>query len=171
MDYKSYSNQRSRSLHQRRKTIFSSKQLKRLEEVFQQNVFPGIHIREQLSDELGIREDRIQVWFQNRRARLRRQNRSSSSESFDCTMYTPTMPSCRYPYDIPQFTYHWDSLPVEPAPRLFHFPSEFTDKIQPISLPDSKTDSCQPSNTTYRLTHHYMLETAAFGVRVFQRQQ
>jgi len=45
----------------RKRTFYTNKQLDRLEEVFQQNKFPGIETRERLTDELGIREDRIQV--------------------------------------------------------------------------------------------------------------
>ncbi|KAK3733796.1 hypothetical protein QZH41_015113, partial [Actinostola sp. cb2023] len=51
----------SRNSQRRKRTFFTNKQLNRLEEVFQQERFPGIEIRDRLTDELGIREDRIQT--------------------------------------------------------------------------------------------------------------
>ncbi|XP_031559139.1 retinal homeobox protein Rx-A-like [Actinia tenebrosa] len=62
----------NRSRQRRKRTFFTNEQLDRLEEVFQKERFPGITTREELTDELGIKEDRIQVWFQNRRARWRK---------------------------------------------------------------------------------------------------
>jgi len=51
----------SRYGQRRKRTNFTNKQLNRLEEVFEENRFPGIEDRERLTAELGIREDRIQV--------------------------------------------------------------------------------------------------------------
>ncbi len=45
----------------RRRTAFTEEQLDRLEESFMEEKFPGIIIREQLAEELNIKEDRIQV--------------------------------------------------------------------------------------------------------------
>ena len=45
----------------RRRTAFTEEQLDRLEECFMEEKFPGIIIREELSQELNIKEDRIQV--------------------------------------------------------------------------------------------------------------
>ncbi|XP_020601440.1 paired mesoderm homeobox protein 2-like [Orbicella faveolata] len=61
-----------RSRQRRRRTAFTDEQLNRLEDSFENEKFPGIQIREDLAKELSIGEDRIQVWFQNRRARWRK---------------------------------------------------------------------------------------------------
>ncbi|KAI7795268.1 homeobox expressed in ES cells 1, partial [Triplophysa rosa] len=61
----------------RPRTAFSSVQIKILESVFQVNSYPGIDIREELAEKLRLDEDRIQIWFQNRRAKLKRSHRES----------------------------------------------------------------------------------------------
>ncbi|XP_041639569.1 homeobox expressed in ES cells 1 [Cheilinus undulatus] len=61
----------------RPRTAFTNSQVKVLESVFQMNCYPGIELREQLARRLELDEDRIQIWFQNRRAKLRRSLRES----------------------------------------------------------------------------------------------
>ncbi|XP_070967884.1 homeobox protein ANF-1-like [Oncorhynchus clarkii lewisi] len=61
----------------RPRTAFSSAQIEVLESVFLINSYPGIGIREELAQRLQLEEDRIQIWFQNRRAKLKRSHRES----------------------------------------------------------------------------------------------
>ncbi|XP_046349204.2 homeobox protein prophet of Pit-1-like [Haliotis rufescens] len=61
-----------RSRQRRSRTIFSDAAIDRLEAVFGENPYPDINLREQLAEEAGVTEARIQVWFQNRRSRSRR---------------------------------------------------------------------------------------------------
>ncbi|KAK2861636.1 hypothetical protein Q5P01_001169 [Channa striata] len=61
----------------RPRTAFTSNQVNVLEAVFQVNCYPGIQLREQLAGRLDLDEDRIQIWFQNRRAKLRRSLRET----------------------------------------------------------------------------------------------
>ncbi|MXQ94601.1 hypothetical protein E5288_WYG010057 [Bos mutus] len=48
----------------------------RLASALSKNPYPGIATRERLAQELGIAESRIQIWFQNRRARHPQQSPS-----------------------------------------------------------------------------------------------
>ncbi|XP_030063941.1 homeobox expressed in ES cells 1 [Microcaecilia unicolor] len=61
----------------RPRTAFSRSQIEMLETVFRVNSYPGIDIREELAHKLDLDEDRIQIWFQNRRAKLKRSHRES----------------------------------------------------------------------------------------------
>ncbi|XP_041835889.1 homeobox expressed in ES cells 1 [Melanotaenia boesemani] len=61
----------------RPRTAFTHSQVNALETVFQVNCYPGIQLREQLAGRLDLDEDRIQIWFQNRRAKLRRSLRET----------------------------------------------------------------------------------------------
>ncbi|KAK2534740.1 Hesx1 [Columba livia] len=61
----------------RPRTAFTRNQIEVLENVFKINSYPGIDIREELARKLDLDEDRIQIWFQNRRAKLKRSHRES----------------------------------------------------------------------------------------------
>ncbi|XP_077477711.1 homeobox protein goosecoid [Stigmatopora argus] len=72
-------------LHCRRKrrhrTIFTDEQLDALESLFSETKYPDIGTREELARKVHLREEKVEVWFKNRRAKWRRQKRSSSKES------------------------------------------------------------------------------------------
>nr|XP_014353192.1 PREDICTED: homeobox protein SEBOX [Latimeria chalumnae] len=83
----------------RKRTIFSRVQLTELEKVFAVTPYPDISIRERLAEIIGLPEAKIQVWFQNRRARSIKSGKLSRSS-------LKRSPAKRLPYPGHSNPYH-----------------------------------------------------------------
>ncbi|XP_063171905.1 homeobox protein goosecoid-2 [Candoia aspera] len=63
----------------RHRTIFTEDQLQALETLFHKNQYPDVITREHLASRIHLKEERVEVWFKNRRAKWRHQKRASAS--------------------------------------------------------------------------------------------